>query len=208
MWMDSRGNGSARKTGIGSTPNTRTGRHALIPPIVPIVQRSIIQWPRILSRPLRDTYKYWGVALIWRDDLAAREQLLGVRSPDDEFPGVVGNGQGGECVVFPKHVAVPRLDGKDAAAVEGSVGVGGRTALDGVDTLCGIGGLGVDAEGPIALRISVVAGALKRFDDPFRLVGPHGLGAGGARCWAREGEGGREEGEEGLGEMHCDCLKL
>lgn len=174
---------------------------------MPSSRVQIVQHLCISSRPLRDTNINRRVALIRRDDLATCELRLRVRREDDEVPGVVGNGQGGERVS--NLIIVPRLDGKDAALDERSVSVGGRAALDGEGTVCGGGGvLGVDAERPVALSIGVVASALKRLDDPFRLVGPHGLGVGGARCWAREDEGGREEGEEGLGEIHCDCLSL
>lgn len=144
------------------------------------------------------------IRLIRLNNLSTSKLLVGISRPDDLTLRLGHDRQGSETVVGAELVAPSRGDGEVAAgAGAGAALLAGAGALDVVAALVGLAVASVDAELPVADGVVGAAVALGVADGPLGGCGHHVDGlSGGCGCDA----GGGEEGEDGGGELHFECV--
>lgn len=140
------------------------------------------------------------VALVWLDDLAGSELLVGVGRVKDLL--ALDNGKSLESVALAELAAPVARDGVSAALDVVVRGTAGWVALDCVGA-AGSGGAIVGVDGVAVVASSVGADTLEVLDGPGGTSGHHGLV--GSRSWGGDNAaGGGQDGEDG-GELHVDC---
>lgn len=143
------------------------------------------------------------VALVRLDDLPARELLVGVGGPDNPTGLVVDNGQGGEAVARTELAAPARSDGEDAAVRRTSVRARGVRGLHNIGTMGRSVRTDLDAEGPGAFGLGVVADALHVPHSPIRSGSHHGHAVVSGGGGGKDRRGSEERGQKKLSDLHA-----
>lgn len=146
---------------------------------------------------LRETLR--GEAEIGLDNSTAGHCLVGVGGVDNLSLLVVDDSESGEAIAGAELAAPAGGDGVHAAVGGAAVCLSSVGLVDNMGAAGDLVNLVVDAEGPGARGVGLVADTLHVLNCPLGAGSHHGLG------WGRSGESGRgrENGsDDGVGELH------